>query len=539
MSLENDDIKVEVLRLESDGYSHRQIEAITGVAKSSISSFLKKESYKSWWEERKHKPVALGDVYNHLAEVEKLPGNRFILTSAQNNTFVFDKLLQTLEVIKKDLDARLLVGTYSYNKSGFQNLGKASQKNVQDNEGDIWFDPKIREYIYDKPALLAEGLHWRGELNILPTAVNPLSGMHSYTKECSGIFPHAKIMLESVPTHKTEPCKMLYTTGTVTKRNYVQKKAGQKASFHHVYGALLVEVDDEGDWFVRQLNCDEDGVIYDLDKKYTPEGVEHCRVAGVNWGDIHSEKLDPEVAEASFYSPDSILNVLKPEYQFAHDVADFETRNHHNIRDPYFRFVRYTEGKDKVEEDIEKVARLLESIERPWCQTVVVESNHDLALQRWLKEADYKVDPANAVFFLECQLAQYKALEKGDKKFSIFEWAIKRCAPDISARFLRTDESFRICATKEHKGIECGSHGHNGTNGARGSLASFIKLGARQNLGHSHTAAIRDGVYVAGVSANLDMGYNIGPSSWSNSHIVTYLNGKRAIITIKNGKWRA
>ena len=54
-----------------------------------------------------------------------------------------------------------------------------------------------------------------------------------------------------------------------------------------------------------------------------------------------------------------------------------------------------------------------------------------------------------------------------------------------------------------------------------------------------HTAGIIDGVYTAGVSGKLDMEYNKGPSSWSHSHVVTYPNGKRAIITVKNGKWKA
>ena len=56
---------------------------------------------------------------------------------------------------------------------------------------------------------------------------------------------------------------------------------------------------------------------------------------------------------------------------------------------------------------------------------------------------------------------------------------------------------------------------------------------------HTHQAGIYDGVYTAVTSSVLDLGYNRGPSSWSHSHIVTYANGKRAIITIWNGKWRA
>jgi azurin len=59
------------------------------------------------------------------------------------------------------------------------------------------------------------------------------------------------------------------------------------------------------------------------------------------------------------------------------------------------------------------------------------------------------------------------------------------------------------------------------------------------NTGHTHTASILEGVYTAGVKANLEQGYNKGASSWSHSDIITYSGGKRAIVTFKNGKWRA
>jgi hypothetical protein len=82
-------------------------------------------------------------------------------------------------------------------------------------------------------------------------------------------------------------------------------------------------------------------------------------------------------------------------------------------------------------------------------------------------------------------------------------------------------------------------HGHTGVNGARGSPAGYRKMDTKANTGHTHSAGITDGVYTAGVSGKLDMGYNKGPSSWSHSHIITYPNGKRSIITTKAGKWHA
>jgi hypothetical protein len=64
-------------------------------------------------------------------------------------------------------------------------------------------------------------------------------------------------------------------------------------------------------------------------------------------------------------------------------------------------------------------------------------------------------------------------------------------------------------------------------------------MGRKANIGDKHSAGIYDGLYVAGIMGALDQGYNSGPGSWSQSNILTYPNGKRAIQTIYDGKVRA
>ena len=81
--------------------------------------------------------------------------------------------------------------------------------------------------------------------------------------------------------------------------------------------------------------------------------------------------------------------------------------------------------------------------------------------------------------------------------------------------------------------------GYLGPNGAQGGANAYAKMGRKANVGHTHQAGIRDGIYTGGTLSYLDLGYNRGPSSWSHSNIITYVNGKRTIITMWNGKWRA
>lgn len=526
MSLEHDSTKVEILRLVNEGVSLRNIEETLGISRSAISRFLRKETYKDWWVNNE-KPIASGSYLDHHSNVKKLNNKRYILTSAQNNTFIHPSFLASLEVMAKDIDAKIIVGTYSYNTNGFQNLQKG------DGE---WFDPKIVDYILDEPVELAKGLMWLGELNILPTAVNPLSGLQSYSMGNSAIVPHAKVQLESLPTHMSDPVRMMYTTGSVTKRNYIQKKAGQKASFHHVFGALVVEVDDDGDWFVRQIVADSrSGEFYDLDVKYTPQGkLTNQRVEAINWGDIHVEKLNVAVKKASFANDGkSILDWLNPKYQFIHDVYDAHYRSHHTVKDYHKRFDLFVKGKESVKEELSNVFNFLKSIEKKDCKTVIVNSNHDRALDRWLNEADYRLDHINAIFFLQLQLKKYTSIED-QKEICLLEEALRSFGEFYNIKFLKVDESFKL------NEIEYGMHGDLGISGGKGSALSFSRLGSKVNVGHSHSAKIIDGVYQAGHSMDISkVDYVKGLTTWSNSHIITYSNGKRTIVTLKNGKWRA
>jgi hypothetical protein len=58
-----------------------------------------------------------------------------------------------------------------------------------------------------------------------------------------------------------------------------------------------------------------------------------------------------------------------------------------------------------IDQELERTADVLwNDISRPWCDTFVVNSNHDRHLVIWLKEADWRDDPTNAVALLRLTL---------------------------------------------------------------------------------------------------------------------------------------
>lgn len=487
------------------------------------------------------KPTAGGSVKAPDKKRKTLVGKRFVFTSAQNNTHIHENFFSSLLQFCSHRNADLKVSKFTYNQAGFQNLSK------EDGSKELWYDHRLKEYFLDESTVVAKDLVFCGELNILPTADLPLSGFGNYTQSASAIIPHAKVQLQSMPRTKGEDPRFLYSTGAVTLRNYIQQKVGQKAEFHHVFGALYVEVDETGAWFARQLIADETGKFYDLDEEFTPTGVTSgVPVAAINWGDIHVEKLDPQVSLGGF---GDMKKTLKPGVQFIHDLTDFSARNHHNVQDPYFRAERKAQGKESVFDELYLSAKFLHNISEDGTKTVVVDSNHDHAFKRWLRDGDVRQDPINARMFHYWNYEIYKDIFKnGVQKLNVYAEAIKMILFKTSkiklsnVTFLEEDESYIVCGSPSDNfkgGIECGLHGHRGPNGSRGAPKALRTIGRKCNTGHTHSASIIDGVYTAGVSAVLDMGYNKGPSSWSHSHIVTYKNGKRAIVTMRGSKWKA
>ena len=548
----SDETLLKIVQLREEGLSGSKIAKQVPLHRATINRFLAREIHQDFWEQYDAKPIARGTIVRPHKVRATMPEDKkvFLFTSAQNNTHVHKQFWGTLLQVAKHRQASLHVGTFIYNKNGFQN-GVKNDKSKLKNRDDVWFDPIIKDYITDQSIRVVDGLVWCGELNILPTAINPLNSWQPYTGKESSIIPHAKLNMLSVPTHKNDPAKLMYTTGACTQLNYIQKTSGQKAQFHHVFSALLVEVDKDGTWFARQLTADSrTGHVQDLDVVYTPDGwTTGHRVEAINWGDIHTEKLDPIAGAVSFgvtmKSEGSIpqkvdvrnmLDELKPRFCFYHDVYDFKVRNHHSRKNPLFKLQMMYQGTEEVEFGVKQVAALLGHVERDFCQSIVVNSNHDAALTRWATEADWKDDPINAEYLLACQLKLTRALKAGDGNFCLFEDSIREHKKLGHTRFLRLDEPFQICG---ENGIECGYHGHTGNNGARGSTQSYRVAGTRFNIGHQHSPNIRDGVYVAGVTGKMDMGYNQGMGSWSHSHIITYPSSKRAMVTITNGRYRA
>jgi hypothetical protein len=471
---------------------------------------------------------------------------RFIFTCAQNNTYIHQKFFDNLLLFKEHYKAELHISRFSYQKRRHAEMDKKAWLEAQTNDIDksgkeaFWYDEGLKPYFSDDQRNVAPGLVWRGDANIIPTMVNPLAGKGGMTGRKSGIFPHVTIALESVPSMEHEAVKFLYTTGTVTLRNYIQRDAGFKADFHHTYGALLVEV-YEGNWWCRQINADSEGNFQDLDVVVkNGELTTGNPIDTLVTGDTHRANIDPVVMK-TIWGKGGMLDYLHPKRQVKHDIFDMYSRNHHDIDDPHQMFLRLVKKQDNVRGEVVEVADFLDYTSRDWCETIVANSNHDNALLTWLKNRKAMHDPVNFQFWSELnnRVLNYTMANK-DFPIILREAYLAvtgKTQPPKNIRFLARDESYIVCPDKGG-GIEVGAHGNDGANGARGTTAGFTKIGRRITKGHDHTAAIKQNVHSVGTCRKLrtdTADYTHGPSSWSHSQGVIYPSAKRAIITIWKG----
>jgi hypothetical protein len=456
---------------------------------------------------------------------------RWILTAAQDDTDIHLRFWGNLRAFAGYLGAEIVVGGFTYNHALYTDH---ETRNAQFREDLL---PFMRfEQMELGPVLFC------AEMNTLPTAVRPLSGLQSYSRGRDAVFPHAKLAYQTVPQMPGAYVPSIMTTGACTVPNYVRKKAGLKAEFHHILGATIVEVDGEGRSWCRQISAASDGSFQDLDIQVRDGRISAGhRVKAVTFGDVHLPSVEEDVFAALWGAhADSLVDALRPEYAFFHDLLSFEASSRHVEGDPLHRARMVAQGQSGIEAQVGLAARFLRQTEREFCRSVVVESNHDDRLMQWTRRQVDRNDIENVAYWHRCNLAVLESERSGEAGFNLLRWALRRADPRRldGIEFVPIGGSFQIC--QDSGGIECGMHGHLGPNGSRGTAVGLTRMATRITIGDKHSPEISDGVYVAGITGALDQGYNKGPSSWRRAHVVTYPNGKRAIVTqAEGGAWRA
>jgi hypothetical protein len=473
-----------------------------GVSERSIRKWIEKLGYSSF-KEIENEEIRQGK----LREYDK-DKKYYIITWAQNATPVNKQFWENILTYARHLDAN--VGVI---QGRYQNPTSLWSENMENNE---WWDEALHDYMDAGRHNLHPYLDLLSDVKIRPTAVNPLTGFEGVSGSRSSILGHPRVHLKSLPVLKGHSNKLLLTTGACTIKNYTDTKAGKKSEFHHTYGFVIVEIKDDYIHYVRQVTAEDSGSFIDLNNLVQGGNVQKINsCSAFVMGDIHAANVHQPVMERTV----ELFNTIKPTNIIIHDLFDGQSVNHHESRDPIAAFKRYKKGDDIVAKEISDIKSMIDFYNLTSYNPIVVRSNHDVWLDKWIKEGDWKKNIANAEEYMEYALV----LLRGDAPKGLIPYILDKHYGD-SITTLDLDDSYKV------EGWELAQHGHLGAHGSKGNLEQYRKLNTKVIIGDYHQPGRKDGAVGVGTYSKLRMGYNKGASAWMHAGAIIHVNGKAQLI---------
>lgn len=447
------------------------------------------------------------------AKERNIKSKYMLITWGQQSTPAHKQFFKNLLSYKKFLNAELgvIVGRYKNPTSIFKQ-----------DEDDNWFDTMIEPYLIDSRQRVHEQVSVLADVKVQPTAVMPLTGFEGFEAGVSCIIGHPRVHMSVIPALENYNKKQLWTTGACTVVNYTDSKAGKKGEFHHTLGFVIIECRGK-DYFIRQVTADaEDGNFIDLcfETKNGKTKKINDAVEAYSVGDSHFITIDPKKEKAT---QKSILK-LKPNYVRLDDVFDGASINPHERLDPITRYQKAVNGLT-LEKELEHLKKSLKWYAEKDFKVIIPRCNHDIFLDRYILDSDWKKDVINARMYVKCAAL----LMDGHAPKGLIPYFIDAWYPQFKT--LNEDESFSI------KGWEMSVHGHRGANGSKGGHLQFKRLSTKMITMHTHSPHRIDGVVTGGTSTSEKQHYMKGPNNHKHADVIITKNGKTQQLVFNNYKF--
>lgn len=323
-----------------------------------------------------------------------------------------------------------------------------------------------------------------------PQMILPLTGLNRFGgKDKSVIVAHTKQMLNSIARKKDDFPHLVVSTGTVCEPNYRNTRQGRLASQDNSLSALIVEVESNEIFHIRQIQFDGKG-FYDITncvKFYEPNNkIKNDSAEAI----VYEPHIGQENKDAVKFTKD-LLKIAKSNKVFIHDSFDGRSCNPHENKNIKAKHLR-PEHQKTLQQELNYFASYLLEWEQEFknIKFYHVYSNHNLFLNRYLESGNFVFDSFNArtgaELFIDL-LDNKNPLESYIKK----NFNIKR------NYFLKEDESFLL------KGCEMNTHGHKGSNGSRGSVKNIELTLNNAFIGHTHSPTIHRNTFQVGCVCDL------------------------------------
>lgn len=527
------DLDKEVLKLvrASGGRLSAELLTQSGIKVGRIKEFYPSVTafMESLYEEYPNYFALSVDTVDHKALYKKIDKcTRVVVTTVVVGAKTDKKILESLESYCKRENAIVIyIPVADPASKVFVNMGSSDSDRLIQG-----VDRRIVESKYFFPAI-GQHIKLAGKLSIanIKTSAkqtDPTTGLARLTNKLGSIIVGSpKQRLVSVPKSRNQYPRFLMTTGAITvpdytTNNYISMRTAFLSESDHIMGAIIVEKEENSKFHVRQIQFDSRGTFTDLAKKYKPQGPTKTRVEALVMGDWHSGSTAPDVIT----STQQMCRMLKPKYLVVHDGFDGMSINHHEKHKRITKSGKASAKLNNLQQEVENYAKDLKFLSGLADAVVIVKSNHDEFLDRYIEEARYMDDPENHAYALKLAAAMAEGVDP--LYYGLVNSKIGLASNVI---WLDRDEDFYI------KGIQLADHGDRGPNGSRGTLANNEASLGKCVIGHSHTPGILRDAWQVGTSTHLDLEYTSGPSSWVQTHCVVHKDGSRQLLNIIKGRW--
>ena len=417
-----------------------------------------------------------------------------------------------------DADIHVMLGTYKHNNNPYA---------IEDVENK-WWASEVIPYDLTQAHEVTPDLTCRFDVRISPTATNPLSGLHLLSHHRSVIIGHPRYHSHCLPAGNAVYPKVQTTTGACTMANYSDTKVGLKAHENHIYGFVIVELDNDY-YHIRHVNArSRDGAFIDsargLEVKSGKVG-QAPPAQSLRLGDAHAMEQCETAIQASL----SMRDICRPERIIVDDIYSHSAAGHRLERDNYAQRIAKHNRQVTVYDELMQSIQLM----RRLGATDVMYSNHHVMLDEWLANTDARHDPANLSVW--SKLLAYKATHPDTPAYEAWCTEVMYALGWDIPTFWRRGQACVI-------GNVLNDHGHEGVNGTRGTANGWRKYGSKITTAHTHSPRAADGHYCAGHTSDPSQHHyaDVTKSGWLQANIMQDAYGKRQIINIikdSNGKF--
>ncbi len=482
---------------------------------------------------KEEKEVVVKETIKWQPKVDSMPNlqykdinsskKSFIITGWEIRIGVNDKFISCLNHLADSLDAdKLLVPVWE------DDIDLIPQK-LRDNFTILTQNTKFNENLvfhYTPAQALTQ---------------SPLSGFKGSFPSKTAILPGLIKELISEPT--VHICKQLISTGSVgyldadfsqykeiseDSDNYsilkkrwssvTNRSLGKATAIAQMFikpSALIIEIINDKTFVTRYVTMEQDGIIYDLDKKiHYRDGISDANPVALVTGDYHYYQRE----ETSHKATMEMIERFNPEHVVLNDFLDGASLNYHDV---------YSEAKIKDAPSVDEEARVTREGLLEICNksnhVIYMQSNHDNFIDKYLdtNESNWRL---GGNYIACCELQAYR-LRTGNPP--VVSMLGLDTIPNLT--FVRENEDYYI-------GYNILKHGHESYRG--GGLRYFAKVYNNVVIGHTHNPGIYRNSVNVGTNSVLKPTYGLGANGLMASNALIHEDNSIQLLPIIEGVWK-